>query len=73
MKKLTNQSLQYDLYSILEARVLLQCKEVDGNHYMEWVVSENPLHKVEYHYPDRETMMLDHYHFSSYYFKTKQR
>lgn len=69
MEKLNNPNLQYDLHSILEARVLLQCKEVDGNHFMEWVVSENPFHKIEYHYSSRSSMMYDHYRMSSYYFK----
>jgi len=71
MEKLINQTLQYNLHSILEARILLQCKEVDGKHFMEWIVEENPLHKVEYHYPDRASLMNDHYKISSYYFKLK--
>ena len=71
MKKLNSPSLQYDLHSILEARVLLQCKEVEGKHFMEWVVSENPFHKIAYHYPDRASMMHDHYRMSSYYFMLK--
>ena len=72
MEKLTNQTLQYDLHSILKARVLLQCKEVDNKHFMEWEVTENPLHKVEYHYSSRQSMMEDHYIISSYYFKLNQ-
>ena len=72
MKKLINQTLQYDLYSILEARVLLQCKEVDGKHFMEWVVSKSPLHKLSYHYPNRQAMMEDHYRISGYYFNLNQ-
>ena len=72
MKKLINQGLQYDLYSILEARVLLHCKEVDGKHFMEWVISESPLHKVSYRYSNRQAMMEDHYIISGYYFKINQ-
>ena len=73
MEKLNNYSLQCDLYSILEADVLLQCKEVDNNHFMEWIVEEKPLHKVAYSYVSRELMMEDHYKISSFYFKLKQR
>ena len=73
MKKLNHKGLQDDLYSLLEADVLLQCKEVDNNHFMEWVVEENPLHKRSYHYASKELMMEDHYKISSYYFKLKPR
>jgi len=73
MKKLINNSLQNDLYSILEADVLLNCKEEDGIHFMEWVENESPLHKMQYRYDSRELMMEDHYKISSYYFKLKQR
>lgn len=69
MKKLINQGLQYDLHSILEARVLLQCREVDGEFFMEWVISKSPLHKVAYQYSNRQTMMEDHYIIAGYYFQ----
>ena len=69
MKKLTNYTLQHDLYSIIEAGCLLQCKEVDGKHFMEWVIEESPLHKKEYHYELRKEMMEDHYKISSYHFQ----
>ena len=71
MEKLNNYSLQCDLYNILEAGVLLQCKEVDNNHFMEWIVKEKPLHKVLYSYSSRKLMMEDHYKISSFYFKLK--
>jgi len=73
MKKLNHKGLQDDLYSLLEAGILLQCKEVDNKHFMEWVVKESPLHKIIYHYASRELMMEDHYKISSLYFKLKPR
>ena len=68
MKRLNNDSLQRDLYSILEGGVKLTPKgSDDGSYFLRWVECKDPRRETHYYYKDRESMMYDQDSISKYF------